>query len=163
MPIPNTVQELAVAFRELGTEDPESWAKSELSEGIPQLARCSVLRSLWRCVRDDDETSLQQEIDRVLRRVDYETTTSHLMARCLEEKVSLPLLNQLVRSVQIDLLQQVTYGLDGDSLAPSVPDVGWGIFQTDEDGKPFGPQVWSLFESFISLDPTGREGGAREV
>ncbi|MCM0674467.1 hypothetical protein NCC78_07165 [Micromonospora phytophila] len=39
---------LAERFKELGALDPESWARSEISENIPQLARFMVLRALWR-------------------------------------------------------------------------------------------------------------------
>jgi hypothetical protein len=85
------------------------------------------------------------------------------MKRCLQQGVSPQLLNQLVRGVQIDAVQAVTYELGGGPLAPSVQDVEWGIFQVDEHGNPFGPQVQGLHESFVSLDPTGREGGPREA
>jgi hypothetical protein len=163
MPIPTTVEGLTDSFRELGADQPELWARSQLGEGIPQLARCSVLRTLWNCVTDDNETSLQQAIERVLQRVTYETTTFHLMARRLQQGVSPQLLNQLVRCVQVDILQAVTYELGGGPLAPSVQDVEWGIFQVDQHGIPFSPQVQGLHESFISLDSTGREGGPREA
>ena len=85
------------------------------------------------------------------------------MDRSLRQGVSLELLNQLVRCVQIDVLQAVTYELGGGPLAPSVEDVEWGIFQVDKRGNPFGPQVGGLHESFITLDPEGREGGCRNV
>jgi hypothetical protein len=34
-------------FSELGADEPESWARSEIVEGIPQLARFLILRKLW--------------------------------------------------------------------------------------------------------------------
>ena len=160
MPAPESVDKLIQAFVELGAEEPERWAASQLKEGIPQLARCSVLRALWDCVVTDDERSLQESIARVLHK-SSEATTWHLMDSCLRLGVSITLMHQLVRSVQIDVLQNATYPLSGSPLAPSVSNVAWGIFQTDEQGRPFGPQVSSLYESFISLDPTGREGGSR--
>jgi hypothetical protein len=39
---------LAERFKELGALDPEEWARSEISENIPQMARFMVLRALWR-------------------------------------------------------------------------------------------------------------------
>jgi hypothetical protein len=163
MPMPTTIEDLTESFRELDADEPESWASSQIHEGIPQLARCAILRMLWNCVRDDDESTLQKTIERVLKKSRNETSTIDLMARCLQLGVSPQLLHQLVRCVEIDVLQSVTYELEGRPLAPSVQDIEWGIFQVDQDGVPFGPQVQSFNESFISLDPTGREGGPREV
>jgi hypothetical protein len=39
---------LVERFRELGAEEPEAWALSEVEENIPQLARFILLRRLWR-------------------------------------------------------------------------------------------------------------------
>lgn len=39
---------LADRFRELGAEDPEGWAASEVEEDIAQLARFLLLRRVWR-------------------------------------------------------------------------------------------------------------------
>jgi hypothetical protein len=38
---------LSARFKSLGFTDPESWARSELQEGIPQLGRAVFLRALW--------------------------------------------------------------------------------------------------------------------
>mgnify|MGYP001074943207 CR=1 FL=1 len=49
-------EELLAIFRKLGADDPESWARSESEEGIPQLARFVFLRQAWRnCVIDDGD------------------------------------------------------------------------------------------------------------
>jgi hypothetical protein len=37
------LQDLSAAFRELGVTDAESWARSQLDEGRPQLANCLFL------------------------------------------------------------------------------------------------------------------------
>jgi hypothetical protein len=44
------LRKLAARFRSLGVNDPESWAQSELQEGIPQLGRAVFLRALWDAV-----------------------------------------------------------------------------------------------------------------
>jgi len=44
------LKKLAARFRSLGAEDPESWARSEVQEGIPQLGRFLFLRALWEAV-----------------------------------------------------------------------------------------------------------------
>lgn len=37
-------KELTALFRRLGASNPDEWAHSEITEGIPQLARCVFLR-----------------------------------------------------------------------------------------------------------------------
>jgi hypothetical protein len=44
------LRRLAARFKSLGVTDPESWARSELQEGIPQLGRAVFLRALWDAV-----------------------------------------------------------------------------------------------------------------
>jgi hypothetical protein len=161
---PLSQEALASAFAELGVPDPESWAKFELSNETPHLARMSVLRSLWNCVSvDDDGTQLKQQIEQPLRTTRDYPTTRHLLAHCVDRGVTPAVLAQLVRSVEIDLLQRVTYELDGGEIAPSVPEIEWAIFQIGEDGQPFGPALENLPAAFIMLDPADREGGPRDV
>jgi hypothetical protein len=44
---------------------------------------------------------------------------------------------------------------------PEAPDdcPGWELVETDPDGNPTGRAVGGLHESFLSVDPSGREGG----
>ena len=39
--------------------DPESWASSQVEEGIPQLARYLFLRQAWGCVVREDDPSFR--------------------------------------------------------------------------------------------------------
>lgn len=50
-------QVLADQFRALGAADPESWARSEVEEGIRQYARFVFLRQAWTNVIPDGDTS----------------------------------------------------------------------------------------------------------
>jgi hypothetical protein len=43
-------QQLTELFRKLGAEEPESWAHSQIAEGILQLPRYLFLRQAWRKV-----------------------------------------------------------------------------------------------------------------
>src|SRR5437868_1992271 len=55
--------ELVEAFRRLGVRRPESWASSQVNEGIPQLARASLLYWLWDGIVGQRDTSwVDQEI-----------------------------------------------------------------------------------------------------
>jgi len=164
MPENCSLEALTSALRELEVPDPEEWAELEIESGTPQLARMSVLRALWNCVsKDDDGEDLKQRIARVLGKTRDYPTTEHLLSHCIDSGVQPAVLAQLVRSVEIDLLQSATCALDGAEIAPSRPEIGWAIFQVDEDGKPFGQAVENLPGAFIMLDPAGREGGPRDV
>ena len=44
-------------FKQLGAADPERWADSEESEGVPQVARYQFLRQAWRQVVAMGDTS----------------------------------------------------------------------------------------------------------
>jgi hypothetical protein len=44
------LKKLTARFKSLGIDDPESWARSEIQEGIPQLGRAVFLRALWDAV-----------------------------------------------------------------------------------------------------------------
>jgi hypothetical protein len=43
-----TEQELIALFERLGAHDAARWAHSEITEGIPQLARFLFLRQAWK-------------------------------------------------------------------------------------------------------------------
>src|SRR5688500_15480467 len=46
---------LADLFQRLGARDPDAWARSQLEEGIPQLARFLFLRQAWRAIIDEGD------------------------------------------------------------------------------------------------------------
>ena len=48
---------LTKKFSQLGASDPESWATSQLSEGIPQLHRFLFLKQMWELVVSEDDES----------------------------------------------------------------------------------------------------------
>src|SRR3954469_21190541 len=44
------IKKWTIYFRAFGAEDPESWARSQVEEGIPQYARFVFLWQAWRNV-----------------------------------------------------------------------------------------------------------------
>ena len=50
-------EELTAVFRKLGARDPESWAGSQIREGINQLARFVFLRKAWSLIVKEDDAS----------------------------------------------------------------------------------------------------------
>src|SRR3954465_14850780 len=53
---PEDLQRLAAHFRSMGAHRPESWARSQLEEGIPQFARLVFLREMWTAVIGEGDT-----------------------------------------------------------------------------------------------------------
>src|SRR5258706_541741 len=51
------IHQLTEHFRALGAFDPESWARSQIEEGIPQYARLVFLRQAWQSIIADGDTS----------------------------------------------------------------------------------------------------------
>lgn len=49
---------LARMFSELGVDTPESWAESQIAEGLPQLARATILVEFADAVRSATDTTL---------------------------------------------------------------------------------------------------------
>jgi hypothetical protein len=56
MKIPSDLNELTALFEKLGARSPESWARSQLSEGINQLQRFLFLRQAWSLILREDDT-----------------------------------------------------------------------------------------------------------
>jgi hypothetical protein len=51
------IADLTEVFTRLGAPDPAGWARSEVEEGIPRLARYLFLRQAWQQVVAEDDTS----------------------------------------------------------------------------------------------------------
>src|SRR5690348_1563025 len=61
---PEELRSLTEIFRRAGADDPESWARSQLSEGIPQLAIFSFAKALWNGVMPEvDDNWIDREIE----------------------------------------------------------------------------------------------------
>src|SRR6478735_1681142 len=55
------LKKLAAIFAKLGARDPAGWARSQLEEGIPQLARFVFLRQAWRAIVSEEDSSWIEE------------------------------------------------------------------------------------------------------
>ena len=160
MPTPTSEEMLAELFRQLGAREPEQWARSQMSEGIPQLQRFLFLKSAWaNVVRDGDSKWIDDEIH---------SSKSHPerpfaglgagLERCRQLGVADRYLIEIARCLQVQMLFNISYLMDhpGDLPAP-LQDMCWGLFQVDDAGNPFGLQIAGLHESVLELEPTGRE------
>jgi hypothetical protein len=152
---------LSEIFRRLGARDPEQWAHSQVTEGIPQLLRFLFLKDAWSSVhREGDASWIDREIESAAKdpHAPY-AGLGQALARCRAATVSDEDLTEIARCLQAQMIFDIGYLLDGGSLtdiADEAP-VTWGLFQTDESDAPFGPAVRGLHESVLEMDPTGRE------
>lgn len=150
---------LAAIFRKLGARDPEGWAKSQVEEGVPQLARFLFLRQAWRSVvAEDDPKWIDQAIARAASHPKEPYAGVGISLASLRKRGATDAeITDLVRGMQAELLFHFCYLLDdpGD-VEPDVANVAWALVQTDEDGNVLNT-VGGLHESVLETDPTGRE------
>lgn len=159
---PQELQRLTEQFRALGAFDPESWAKSQLEEGIPQYARLVFLRQAWKNILAEGDTSwidpLIQESERRPRGPG--AGAGPALKRMLAAGASREDIAEVVRVLQWQVLAGLAYQLADPAVVeyPSdeLPQVSWTLFEVDEDGQPLHP-IGGLHESVLDTDPSGRE------
>lgn len=144
-------QALTDLFRKLGAREPESWARSQIDEGIPQLARFVFLRQAWKEVVGGSGASWLAGLRR------HAEATGGKLLDALKRMEALGVtedeLTTIVRSMQGELLFRICHLLeDPGELEPEIGDMGWGLFQIDQDGHPTGG-IAGLHESVLETDP----------
>ena len=157
--VPMNQKKLAALFQRLGASHPDGWARSQLEEGFPQLARFLFLRQAWRAVVDEaDPTWITAAVARAESEPEEPYAgVGHALRRLRGRGATDEELTDLVRGMQAELLFQFCYLLeDPGDLEPEVADISWCLVQTDADGKVIA-NVTGLHESVLETDPTGRE------
>jgi hypothetical protein len=152
-------EELAELFRRLGAPDPDGWARSQVSEGVPQLARYLFLRQAWReVVCEDDPSWISRAIDDAQAwPTDPYAGVGHAPAKLRERGATDAELTDLVRGMQAKLLFSLCYLLeDPGDLEPEISHIRWNLAQVDETDAVIG-RIEGLHESVLETDPTGRE------
>ena len=154
---PDELRRLTEIFRQYGANDPESWARSQLEEGIPQLAIFCFAKALWEgIIAEDDHSWIGLDIESAKSKPNAPCAQS---GRALEEMVakgvSTRAIVDLVRVSQFNALYHACSLLDG-SCAVDLPIKEWVLNQVDERGKPVAT-IQGLHEVLLGLDPTGRE------
>lgn len=160
MPIPTSQAELEEVFRALGARNPAGWAQSQTAEGLPQLLRYLFLKQVWeRLIQEGDSKWIEQEVARSLARpAEPYAGLGNALARARAAGVSDADLTEIGRCLQAQALFSIGYLLDGpDYSIEQLEDIDWGLFQTDDDGRPVGRKIGGLHESVLETDPTGRE------
>lgn len=151
--------ELAELFGRLGAPDPEGWARSQVREGIPQLARFLFLRQAWRSIVDEDDTGwIDAHVRGSATRPDEPYAgVGHALTALRRRGATDGELTDLVRGMQAELLFSLCQLLqDPGDLEPEVDNVVWALTQIDARGNVLGV-IDGLQESVLETDPTGRE------
>src|SRR5688572_2983969 len=119
-------------FEIAGAPNPKDWAKSEVDEGIPQLARFLFLRQAWRqIVAEGDVTWIDREIQLSKRSPDAPGAGLGLsLSRLLTSGANRDDLAELARTVQWQLLHGLCYQLSDPAIEePELSEVGWGLYE----------------------------------
>jgi hypothetical protein len=151
--------QLTKLFDELGAHDPEGWARSQIEEGVPQLARYLFLRQAWRSVVPEGDSSwIDAAIERAKNHPDEPYAGAGLaLARLRAKGATDEELTDLVRAMQAELLFSFCYLLeDPGEVEDAVSDITWSLVQIDDEGNAL-ETIGGLHESVLETDPTGRE------
>jgi hypothetical protein len=149
-------------FRQNGADDPESWARSQLEEGIPQLAIFCFAKALWQGVIDEnDHKWIDHEIAWAKSRPQASCAqTGPALEEMLAKGVSRQAITNLVRVMQYSVLFHACSVLDGSRMV-ELPINDWVLHQVDENGRPVAI-IQGLHEVLLGMDPTGREMRPRD-
>jgi hypothetical protein len=167
VPIPKSQKSLTALFEKLGAPEPESWATSQATEGIPQLLRFLFLREAWRYVQDENDHSW---IERAIERAKQHPNEPYaqvggVFARCRAHGVSDQDLTDLTRCNQAAMMFHMCYVIDSgpEDVPEDLEDVAWGLFRVNASERPVGASIDALHESVLATDPTGREMRPRDA
>lgn len=135
---------LKSTFRELGAANPEIWARSQVDEGIPQLARFVLMRGLWKAIDARAESDA----------LDSHPQAARLIAAGGNRDDVVFLARVSAFDAIMDVISLFDNGPDDDH-AGRLP--GWRLVEVDQDDRPTGHTVDALHEGFTSVDPSGRD------
>ncbi|MFF1299069.1 MULTISPECIES: hypothetical protein [unclassified Streptomyces] len=145
-PRKTAAQSLRAQYSALGVTDPVDLIKSEVMEGLPQLARFVLLRSLWRGAIDDwAEPGPLAQLPAVQRLLAAGADRADLV--------------RLVRAVAYEAVFATLDELDaGGGANASGVEAGWVVMEAGGDGGPTGRALSGLHEDLLTMDPSGRDG-----
>jgi len=153
------VADLTELLTRLGATDPSAWARSEVEEDIPQLARFLFLRQAWTHVVADGDTTWIDAWRELASQSPHAPCAGigPAMERLLAAGARPEDIATVVRVMQYSTLFGLCYLLDdpGD-VEPEVSEVAWALVEVDDEGT-VGRHIGALHESLLETDPSGRE------
>lgn len=139
------LDDLTETFRVLGADDPNSWAISEVEQGIPQLAMYVFLkRSLGLFSAD----SLDRWLQSVAHHHGHEhDSAKQSLSRIAHQGVQREDIRTLLKAFGREMLMEMCCLLDNTSathfedyeLNRRVADVNWRLYAVDDNGNPRSP------------------------
>jgi hypothetical protein len=156
---------LVEQFRIAGADDPEGWARSEISEDIPQLARFCFLRSVWPHVIDRRRQQTDW-IDDAISRAErdpkgYFADAGMAIKEALAHGITRDELASIARMIAYETAFDMVHRIDVGEDEEYNPDNGypaWTLSEVGSDEEPTGRALDALHEDLLSIDPSGREG-----
>ncbi|MCW5829020.1 MAG: hypothetical protein KIT79_06860 [Deltaproteobacteria bacterium] len=147
---------LADLFSRLGARHPERWAKSQIEEGIPQLARYLFLRQAWKHVVDPNGDWIADSITTENRDLPG-GNIGPALNRIVAQGATHADINTIVRIKQWELLSRLCHLIDDPDLEEDeVKSIGWRLFLVNENDEPI-EIIPGLHESVLEVEPTGYE------
>ncbi|MEU8302060.1 hypothetical protein AB0C84_00750 [Actinomadura sp. NPDC048955] len=133
-------------FARLGAPGPGEWARSEVSEDIPQMARFLLLRRLWEeAINGWGDPGAVENIPAAARL---------LTAGANRDDIVLAMRTAAFEAVFATLLAI-------DEGGPITPDdqplPGWRLHETDSTGRDTGRRLGGLYESLRETAPSERD------
>jgi hypothetical protein len=139
---------LVAQFRSLNCADPESHARLEITENIPELSRINFLRELWQTLTPRGVPKALKSCGAIIEGhpfgppVDGDGPYERLLA----SNADMNDVVEIARHAQISVLVAVVSLLDGVSTnGPVCEDASWGLYEQFDDGKA-GRRLDSLHE-----------------
>ncbi len=148
-----TVEALTAQFEALGVSDPQSWAKSQIKEGIDQIGRATVLRAMADMVTESSARSsvgsphVSEAVRAAAERIDASGVAW--------DDVEL-LVKSEIWEAFFDMLAMLAGSRE---IAVNPGEVNFGLFRTDEYGEQPSEDINMLHESWreVACSVLGRD------
>ncbi|WP_211245722.1 hypothetical protein [Actinomadura oligospora] len=142
-----TADGLLEAFTRLGADAPGEWARSEVAEGLPQLARFLLLRQLWtEAINGRENPGALENVPAAARLVSAGADRGDVVLA--------------MRAAAFEAVFATLLALDeggSPAGADEMPLPGWRLHETDSGGRLTGRCLNGLQESLRETDPSGHD------
>ncbi|MFH9608027.1 hypothetical protein [Streptomyces sp. NPDC017448] len=150
---------LTALFDALGADaDARDWAESEIEEGLPQLARYRLLRTVWQDV-DAWSTAAPRWVDAYRADGAAAGAVDRALAAGLTADDLGTLAREIAKETAFGVLRALADPVDGSlpaEIEARLP--GWRLAELDSGGTPTGRHLDALHEDFAELEPKGAAG-----
>ncbi|MFH8436690.1 hypothetical protein ACH4A3_15895 [Streptomyces sp. NPDC018007] len=150
---------LTTLFDALGADaDARDWAESEVEEGLPQLARYRLLRTVWQDV-DAWSTAAPRWVDAYRADGAAAGAVDRALAAGLAPDDLGTLAREIARETAFGVLRALADPVDGSlpaEVEARLP--GWRLAELDAEGVPTGRHLDALHEDFAELESKGGAG-----